>query len=140
MNEMRRLGVGTKPTALGNAERERTTYSQRHIERRSLADRITETVPAVSAELARTAPQVSQPAAASATNAQEAKSSTVIERVIKAGSSKTTTAGSESEEPAQITPQADAKKVTDDAAVTEEKPPGRRRGGLMQRIAGLGEN
>lgn len=149
MNEMRRLGVGTVPAAINSSQKDQTTYSQRHLERRTLADRITETVPGVSADLARTPPQapqavapkdpsppdaVSQPAAADINSAKKAP--TVIERVVQAGSADAP--DTKPETPPE--PAVAASIATDQAAAGKDKNNGRRRGGLMQRIAGIGES
>ena len=136
MNEMRRLGAGTVQTSVGVAEQGGGNGAAGAKRRPSLANRITETIPAVSADLARTAPLA-------VTGLSSKNGSAGVEAVMDPQASDDT---GHNIEPTDVTDR-------DLAPVQREQPPplekpsdeetkggsAQRRGGLMQRIAGIGK-
>ncbi len=131
MNELRRLGAGTYPTTVTPSNRagsaEESHDHPAASSRRSLADRISEKVPAATPDLARTPAQ----RAAHTGTASSNGSSRSPELVEQLDDSRQNTAGQESDAP-------DASNDSDrDVAVDDVAAP--RRGGLLQRIAGLGK-
>lgn len=120
MNEMRRLGAGSIPANLGGLER--NVAPSAPAERRSLADKVKETVPSVSSELARV------PAANSGEK--------------NAGRREVATASEPTERDVAIPvspPEQQAVATAEDTAA-EEQVTSSSRAGLMQRIAGLGKS
>ncbi|MEM9355747.1 MAG: hypothetical protein AAGB04_06015 [Pseudomonadota bacterium] len=120
MNEMRRLGAGSVPANLGAQERVASTKVVP--ERPSLADKITETVPSVSSDLARM--PAATTAAPTSAPPEIVLPSDRTEKIPKPASQKV------EQQPETVAVEAQA----DEAAESSG------RGGLMQRIAGLGKS
>ncbi|MGI9411288.1 MAG: hypothetical protein ACR2OV_14510 [Hyphomicrobiaceae bacterium] len=153
LNELRRLGAGTVPAAIA-AKRQDPTTGRRPSGRRNLADRITETVPAASADIARAPNFVSATSANTddvAVEAVTADESTLASADPEPSDKAATLAENGSGQPptdeatdAQRK-KTDAKEPEVAAAEEDKKPaiaaqeatPGAGRGSLMQRIAGL---
>ena len=119
MNEMRRLGAGSIPANLGGQEP--SIASSRSSEHQSLADKITESVPSVSSDLAR------MPVASTSEVPQRQQNNPVA--IVAADQPRQGSNGS------GRVPAPAPDPVTLEDVTPEEAPP--KRGGLMQRIAGL---
>ena len=119
MNEMRRLGAGSIPANLGMQER--SAPGPVPGERRSLADKVTETVPSVSSELARVPAPI--PADKGTSQRDVATASEPTEKDVAIPTP-------------EIEQQVPVPAVEGGA---EDDPASGGRGGLMQRIAGLGK-
>ena len=155
LNELRRLGAGTVPAAIAT-KRPETTTGRRPSGRRNLADRITETVPAASADIARTPGLASAGAPAAddvlAEIVVSEKSVAAQQDVDSSGEPVSSTDNGSAGAPNATLAEPDRKQagITDaEAGADKEKAaiadqengrepvPRSSRGSLMQRIAGL---
>ncbi|MEM8973554.1 MAG: hypothetical protein AAGD43_15965 [Pseudomonadota bacterium] len=119
MNEMRRLGAGSIPANLG--AQEHVASANAIPDRPSLADKITETVPSVSSDLARV--PAATPTDRGTAHPEVALPSDKTEKLPKSSS-----------------PRVEHEPETEAADEHADDTASRGRGGLMQRIAGLGKS
>lgn len=140
MNELRRLGAGTVPASTGMSMHDIAT--ERSNGRRSLADRITETVPATSSELARSEPPTSARGSAEVSAASEAgpPAEPAVEQTVPDTPPDLPRDAATGDPAGDPPPPAEEPDEPDGEATNDRKKAGARRRGLMQRIAGLGKN